>query len=40
MREHIDILNAEVERLRAALERIYQQGSGPHVEIARQALDA
>lgn len=30
----------EAERLRAALERVYQIGRGPHVTIAREALDA
>lgn len=31
---------AEVTRLREALERIYQCGRGPHVRMAREALDA
>lgn len=31
--------NEEIERLREALERIYQEGRGPHVEIARAALN-
>lgn len=30
---------AEVERLRSALERVYQTGRGVHVEIAREALN-
>lgn len=34
-----DALN-EVERLREALERVYQTGRGPHVKIAREALNA
>lgn len=34
-REHSE---AEVARLRRALERVYQAGVGPHVEIARRAL--
>ena len=31
---------AEVVRLREALERAYQTGRGPHVAIAREALNA
>jgi len=31
---------AERDRYRAALERVYQTGRGPHVAIAREALDA
>ena len=34
-----DAALGEVERLRAALTRIYQCGTGPHVEIAREALN-
>lgn len=33
-------LAEENERLRDALERVYQVGRGPHVAIAREALDA
>lgn len=36
---HGQDLQDEVERLRGALGRIYQQGVGPHVEIAREALN-
>ncbi|MDE2100527.1 MAG: hypothetical protein KGL39_25005 [Patescibacteria group bacterium] len=35
----LDVLVAENERYRDALERIYQQGRGPHVGIARDALN-
>ncbi len=34
----IEVL-AELDRYREALERIYQQGRGPHVALAREALD-
>jgi hypothetical protein len=33
-------LTRETERLRDALERVYQTGRGPHVAIAREALNA
>jgi hypothetical protein len=38
-RRALDALVAENQRLRKALERIYQQGKGLHVEIARDALN-
>lgn len=38
--EAAELYREEAERLRAAMERVYQVGRGPHVTIAREALDA
>lgn len=38
--ERAEEAEAELTRLREALERVYQTGRGPHVGIAREALDA